>query len=109
LLIKGRVDAGEENIKIVASEVLTLEEAVKSPFTTVHFMVDVTKTKESDIELLNTMLHRYKGKYKAYMHIIANKVSETVIYLGEKCRLNISEDIKKEADEILGAGTTKFR
>jgi hypothetical protein len=36
-------------------------------------------------------------------------VSETVIYLGEKCRLNISEDIKKEADEILGAGTTKFR
>ncbi|MCD6152307.1 MAG: DNA polymerase III subunit alpha [Syntrophobacterales bacterium] len=109
LLIKGRVDAGEENIKIVASEVLTLEEAAKSPFTSVHFMVDVTKAKEHDIELLNAMLYKYKGKHKAYMHIIENKVSETVIYLGEKCRLNISEDIKKEADGILGVGTTKFR
>ncbi len=108
LLIKGKVDAGEESAKIIASEIITLEEAAKTPFTSVHFMVDIAKTKESDIEILNTILYKYRGKYKGYMHLISDGASETVIRLGENLRLDISEDIKKEADGILGAGSTKF-
>jgi DNA polymerase-3 subunit alpha len=108
LLVKGKVDAGEESPKVIASEILTLEESLRNPFTSVHFMVDVEKAKGDDIGSLKAMLKKYSGKYKGYIHIISNKSTEIVIYLGDSSRIDISEDMQKEADMILGSGTTKF-
>jgi len=108
LLIKGKVDAGDENTKIIASEIILLEEALKNPFTSVHFMVDVAGTSPRDIESLKAILENNKGKYKGYLHLVESQKSETIIYLGDNARLEISENIRKETDDILGAGTTKF-
>ncbi len=108
LLVKGTVDAGEESPKIIASEIIPLAEALKNPFTSVHFMVDVEKTNADDIERLKDILKRYKGKHKGYIHLISNNLTETVISLGNRLTIDISEDIRTEADNIFGSGTTKF-
>jgi len=108
LLVKGMVDSGEENPKIIASEIIPLKDALKNPFTSVHFMIDVERAKSHDIELLRDILQRYKGKHRGYIHLIADNRTETVISLGNRSTVDISEDIRIEADIIFGSGTTKF-
>jgi len=109
LIVKGKVDSGEEAVRIVASEIALLDEAMKTPFSSVHFTIDVKKNIEQDIELLKDMLYKYKGTYKCYIHLVDNGRSETVICLGERLKIEISEKVKNEADNILGQGKTWFR
>ncbi|MBN2515962.1 MAG: DNA polymerase III subunit alpha [Deltaproteobacteria bacterium] len=109
LLVKGKVDAGEESPKIIATEIVPLTEALKNPFTSVHFMINAETAKEGDVELLKKLLAKYRGKNKGYIHLFSGNGTETVISLGNGCAIDISEDIRSEVDILFGAGTTKFR
>ncbi|MBN2539712.1 MAG: DNA polymerase III subunit alpha, partial [Deltaproteobacteria bacterium] len=108
LYVKGRLDIGDEGAKIVASEITTVEEAIKTPFSSVHFMVDTKNSNADIIEGLKTILDRHKGNYIGYIHLLSLNGADTIISLGEGSGVEISEDIKKEADEILGPGATRF-
>lgn len=108
LLVKGKVDAGEDTVKIIASELILLEEAIKMPFSSVHFMIDVATTEESDINNLKYLLEEYRGKYKGYIHLIDSVKTETIIYLGDALRLDINEDVRYASDRIIGTGNTRF-
>jgi len=108
LLVKGKVDAGEDTVKIIASEIILLEEAIKMPFSSVHFMIDIGKSEERDIHILKELLLEYCGKYRGYIHLIEGELTETIIYLGDSLRLDINEDIKYAADRIIGIGNTRF-
>jgi len=109
VLIKGTLDVNEENIKIIASDAIILADALEKPFSSVHFTVDVTKSSGKDIELIKELLKKHKGKYDGYIHLIVANKSETIIYLGKDLKLNMSDDIKREADNIFGPGATHFR
>ena len=109
VLVKGILDEDEKSVKIVASEVTILADALGKPFTSVHFMVDVAKSGEEDIKSMKRLLQEHKGKHDGYIHLIAADESETVIYLGKDLKIDMSNDMKKEADNILGLGTTQFR
>jgi len=54
------------------------------------------------------VLVRNKGKLDGFIHLRLNGESETIIYLGKDLRLNASPNLKKEADSILGEGSTRF-
>jgi len=109
VLIKGTLDVNEESIKVIASDAIILADALEKPFSSVHFTVDVAKSAGKDIELIKELLQKHKGKYDGYIHLIVADKSETVIYLGKDLKLNISDDIKREADNIFGPGTIQFK
>jgi len=109
VLVKGTLDAGEEGVKVMASEVTLLADAVKKPFSSVHFMIDVDRSTGEDIESMKELLQRYKGKCDSYAHLIAADKSETVIRLGEDVKIELLDDMRREADNILGQGATQFR
>jgi hypothetical protein len=71
--------------------------------------VDAAVKGSGDIESLRRILGKHSGRFDGYLHIILPDRSETVVYLGDGLRLNISEGIKKDADDILGLGSTKFQ
>ena len=109
VLIKGILDVNEESVKVIASDIIILADALEKPFSSVHFMIDTTKSAGKDIESIKELLQKYKGKYDGYIHLIIADKSETIIYLGSDLKLNISDDMKREADNILGPGTIQFR
>ncbi|MEA1935774.1 MAG: DNA polymerase III subunit alpha [Thermodesulfobacteriota bacterium] len=109
IFVKGTLDVNEESVKVIASDAITLADALEKPFSSVHFMVDVAKSAGEDIESIKELLQKHKGKYDGYIHLIAADKSETIIYLGKDLKIDISDDIKREADNILGPGTTQFR
>jgi DNA polymerase-3 subunit alpha len=109
VLIKGFLDVNEEGVKVIASDIIILADVLEKPFTSVHFMIDTTKSTGKDIESIKELLHKYKGKYDGYIHLIIANKSETIIHLGSDLKLNISDDMKREADNILGPGTIQFK
>jgi len=108
LHVKGRLDIGDEGIKIVASEITSVEEALKTPFSSVHFMIDAERSNGDTVETLKALVERSSGKYPGYIHLLSSNGAETILSLGEGSRIDISEEIKREADELLGQNATRF-
>ena len=107
VLIKGTIDSGEEGVKVIASELTALANAGEQPYNTVHFFIDVSKSSFEEIESLKILLKEHKGKYDGFIHIL-NGESEVVVYLGKECRLELTDELKEEAERILGAASTRY-
>jgi DNA polymerase-3 subunit alpha len=107
LLIKGTLDIAEDSTKVIAAEVTLLASAVEKSHRAVYFTIDVEKSSAEDIAILGQQLKQYPGKYDGFIKLI-DKKSETVIYLGENIKLDLSLPLRKEADRILGIGAAQF-
>ena len=107
LLVKGTVDAGEESIKVIAEEVSALSEALDHPFQAASFRFDTQRLADIDLKALQAVLNKQPGKAEGFIHLLDDQ-SETVIYLGKNMRFAPTEQLRQEADRILGAGATRF-
>jgi DNA polymerase-3 subunit alpha len=109
IVVKGTLDVGggEETPKIIAQEVTSLSTSLENPYKQVRFMVDANKVSVESISSFISSMKKFQGKYEGYMHIL-NGQSETIVYLGDGCRLDINDKLKKEADGILGEGATIY-
>ncbi|PKN53382.1 MAG: DNA polymerase III subunit alpha [Deltaproteobacteria bacterium HGW-Deltaproteobacteria-13] len=109
IVVKGTLDAGagEETPKIIAQEVTSLVISLENPYKQVRFMVDASKVSPENISSLISSMKKFHGKYESYMHILNGK-SEAIIYLGDEFHLDINDQLKKEADNILGEGATIY-
>jgi DNA polymerase III subunit alpha len=107
LLLKGTVDIGEDSAKMIAAEATLLATAAEKPYHSAYFTIDVNRSAAEDIETLCRCLRKHIGKYEGYIKLIEEK-SETVIYLGEDMKLELTLPLKKEAERILGVGAIQF-
>ncbi len=111
VVVKGTLDISgtEETSKItlMAQEVVPLSKSLENPYKQVRFMVDANKVSPENISFFISSLKKFHGKYEGYMHILNGK-SETIVYLGDDYRLDINDNLKKEADNILGEGATIY-
>ena len=107
VLIKGSVDVSEEGIKIIASDTNALATAIDQPFRAVHFTFDTRQLSTDSLEAFKRLLGKHSGKADGFIHLLDDQ-SKTVIYLGKGGKLEPSSRLKKEADRILGAGSTQF-
>jgi DNA polymerase-3 subunit alpha len=107
LLIRGTIDIGEENVKVIASEVTLLATATEKSHHAAYFTVDAKKSSVENIEILGRRLKQFPGKYDSFIRLVEERC-ETVIYLGEDMKVDISVSLKKEVDQILGIGASQF-
>jgi DNA polymerase-3 subunit alpha len=107
VVIQGTIDVGDESLKVIAQEVISLAVAMENPYKQIRFMIDADKVSPDNIISFGNAIKKYPGKYDSYIHII-NKKSETIVYLGDESRLDINDRLKREADNILGEGATTY-
>jgi DNA polymerase-3 subunit alpha len=107
VLVKGTVDAGEDSIRVLAAEVLPLSEVLDHPFQAARFCFDTLRLADRDLKALQTVLKKHPGKAEGFIHLLDDQ-SETVIYMGKNARFAPTEQLREEADRILGAGATRF-
>ncbi len=107
VLIKGVLDAGEENAKVIASEVTLLSDAAAKSYSAAYFTVDMKQTLPGDIDTLLYCLQQYRGKHDGYIKLVAPRC-ETLIYLGDDMKIDLSGPLKSAAERILGTGAIQF-
>jgi len=111
IVIKGILDIGgtEENQKVtvIAQEVIPISKALENPYKEVHLIVDAEKFSVDAMKHLIASLKKHPGKFSAYMHL-RHKNVETVVYLGDECRLDINDALKRDAEFILGEGSMVY-
>lgn len=107
VVIQGTIDVGDESLKVIAQEVISLAVAMENPYKQIRFMIDADKVSPDNIISFGNAIKKYPGKYDSYIHII-NEKSETIVYLGDESRLDINDRLKREADNILGEGATTY-
>jgi DNA polymerase-3 subunit alpha len=107
LLIKGTVDVAEDSVKVIASEVKLLASATEKMHNAAYLTIDVKKISGEDIEKLGRLLKQYPGKHDVFIRLLEDRC-ETVVYLGEDMKVDLSLPLKKEADHMLGMGASQF-
>lgn len=107
VVVQGTVDVGDESLKIIAQDVTPLSKALENPYKQVRFMIDTDKVSPEKIESLSETIRKFSGKYEGYIHLL-NGESETVVRLGEQTKIDICDRLQREADAILGEGSTVY-
>ena len=109
VFIKGRVDAGEENTKVIADEVFSFEQAVKKLTSSVHLRVRSEGLGREDLVAIKEIFQDYRGNCPAYLHLILPEKREAVIDLGDEWKLNSSEQLVQRMRDLLGYEAVSFQ
>jgi len=107
LLIRGSLDVGEETAKVIATEALPLSVAAEKSYHSAYFTIDLRKSSTEDLGALRNILKKYQGKNEVFFRLLEDQ-SETLIYLGEEMKVDLSLQLKLETDQVLGNGATVF-
>ena len=110
VLLKGQLDISEENIKIIANEITALHDAPEvSPFSSVHFQIETHGISTEDyIVQIKYLSDKYKGSSEGYIHLL-NGSSETIIFLGNDRRFQLTPELMKASRLVLGPNSIKYR
>jgi DNA polymerase-3 subunit alpha len=109
IFIRGRVDAGEESTKVIASEVFPFEQAVKKLTSSVHLRVRSEGLGREDLVAIKEIFQDYRGNCPAYLHLILSEKREAVIDLGDEWKLNSSEQLVQRMRDLLGYEAVSFQ
>jgi DNA polymerase-3 subunit alpha len=109
VFIKGKVDAGEESVKIIASEILPFEQAIAKLSTQVHLHIRSEGLGRDDLIAMKEIFVDCRGKCPAYLHLILPEEREAVISLGEEWRLESTDQLIQRMRDLLGYEAVTFQ
>ncbi len=109
VFVKGRVDAGEEGVKIIASEVLPFEQAVGKLTTSIHLRLRSDGLRREDLEAVRDILRDCRGNCPAYLHLVLPGQKEAVIDLGEEWKLNSTDQLVSRMRDLFGYDAVSFQ
>lgn len=109
VVIKGKADAGEEKVKVIAGEILSLEQATGRLTTSVHLRLLSDGLRREDLEAMKDIFQTCRGNCPAYLHLILPGEKEAVIDLGEEWKLNSSNQLVLRLRDLLGYEAVSFQ
>jgi len=109
LFIKGKLSLREDEPKIIANEMIPIEEAIERLTKAVYINV-VSAGLENDIlESLKGILSRYPGMLPVYLEFMKPDKSITEVLLGEKFRVTPDQNLISDLEGLLGRGVVNFK
>jgi DNA polymerase-3 subunit alpha len=109
VVIKGKADAGEENVKIIASEILPFEQAVGKLTTRIHLQLKVNGLGRDDFLAIKEVFEDCRGNCPVYLHLILPEQQEAIIALGDEWKLNSSDQLIQRIKDLLGYEAVSFQ
>jgi DNA polymerase-3 subunit alpha len=108
LLVSGTLDVGEETVKLMATEVLSLREVKERLTRKVHFRLTTPGLDEEQLRALKELMVRHRGGCEAVLHMLIPNRSETVIGLPESLKVAASDEIMDDAEKLFGYNVVTF-
>ena len=108
LIVKGRVDRSGEIVKVIASQILPLEEAEELLTKAVHINMTTTGLEKEMLNPLKKIMLNHQGEAKVYFHLRTTHHGEAMISPGPRIKVKATPKLKKEIEELLGEGTIYY-
>ena len=109
IVVKGRTDAGEESVKIIAGEILPFEQALGKLTTSIHLQVLSSRLGRDDLLAMREIFQDSPGTCPVYLHVLLPEKQEAVIALGEEWKLNSGEQLIRRMKDLLGYEAVSFQ
>lgn len=109
IFVKGRVSLREEEPRIIASDVIPLEEAMHKLTKALRINVVSTGFEKKMLGELKDILIKYPGKLPVYLNLINSDKKITEVLLGEDFKVEPIENLIIDLEDLLGAGSVDLR
>jgi DNA polymerase III subunit alpha len=109
VVIKGKTDAGEENVKIIASEILPFEQAVGKLTTRIHLQLKANGMGRDDFLAMKEVFEDCRGNCPVVLHLILPQQQEAVIALGDEWNLSSGDQLIQRMKDLLGYEAVSFQ
>ena len=104
VIVKGKIDKGEDNVKIIASALYPLEQAKAAFVNTVHIKADANRIKADSMEKIRGVFNIHTGKSPVYFHLLWSD-REVVVAASDEFKVDSSEKFIKDIETLLGEGS----
>jgi DNA polymerase-3 subunit alpha len=108
LLVSGSLDVGEDTVKLMAGEVLSLREVKERMTTKVHFRLTTPGLDETQLRALKDIMGRHRGTCQALIHLVIPNRSETVLEVSEGLKVAASDEIMDDTEKLFGYNVVTF-
>ncbi|MBI4125150.1 MAG: DNA polymerase III subunit alpha, partial [Deltaproteobacteria bacterium] len=109
VLVIGQIDEGEDRNKIIAKEILPLEEAPKQLTKTIHIKLSHAEASPKQLSALKSVLGRFKGNCTAYLHVMVPGEAETVMKLPDDLKVDPTPHLVMQVQKLFGHNVTWFQ
>lgn len=108
IFVVGTADTDGENVKIIAEEIMPIEEAPERLTKSVHFYLHQPEVTPNHLTQLKNVISRYPGKCEAFVHLVLEGKSETVLALPRELKLLPVPQLVSAVDKLFGHNVTRF-
>jgi DNA polymerase-3 subunit alpha len=113
IFVKGRLEAGEERIQVIANEISALAEAAaeggangnghgRRDGEKLHLHARESEISPDELVRLRDMLLEYPGSCTVFLHLYAGSRSETVIELPSQVRVAATSELEESVEKLFG-------
>jgi DNA polymerase-3 subunit alpha len=113
IFVKGRLEAGEERIQVIANEISALAEAAaeggangnghgRRDGEKLHLHARESEISPDELVRLREMLLEYPGSCTVFLHLYAGSQRETVIELPSQVRVAATSELEESVEKLFG-------
>jgi DNA polymerase-3 subunit alpha len=108
IFVQGAADADGENVKIIARRIIPVDDAPTELTKSIHFFLSQTEISQNHLAQLKNVISRYTGDCPAFVHLIVQDKTETVLSLPDDLRLAPTPALVTAVDKLFGHSVTRF-
>ncbi len=109
LLVTGTAEPGEEMVKLLATDIIYMDEVPARLTKSIHFRVKAAASDATHLTSLKTILAQYKGACPAFLHVLIPDQSETVMALPKELGVVPSRELMASVNLLFGENVTEFK
>lgn len=102
LCVRGTVEHGEDQSKVIASEILSLQEVESLQAPPFHVVLRSDSLEDGDLLRLKEVLRRHPGPRDMRLHLVLEEGQVAVVAPNESLRVTPSEEFKRELQGAFG-------
>jgi DNA polymerase-3 subunit alpha len=103
ICVKGKMDRDENDIKVIADEILSIKKAKEKLTGSVHLKISMVGLEEPVLEQIKKIAAKYKGMSQLVLYFTFPDRRRMFINASEKYRVAASDEFLAEMEEVLGA------
>lgn len=108
IFIVGNADSDGESAKIIAREIVPLEEVSRRFTKGIHFFLHEKEVTPHHLAQLKNVLSRHPGDCPGFVHLVVPDKAETVLSLPKELKLSPTTQLVTDVERLFGHNITRF-